>query len=347
MSVVNLIDIFTQQAEACEALGSAFTGNLCRLFAANLTGETAVGRLCLNWPGNPESSADNVPLRLCGGFHAIVLSGRDEKLAGLYPPHIDTPLLWSEAFRVLKTHEAFLLKWMESPPQTNEVSRSAILWPAFMEVARLTELPLRLLEVGASGGLNLQAHRFGYNLSGQAYGDGASTLQLKPEWRGDEPNSHPVEIASQEGCDLNPLDPTDQADILRLRSYVWPDQIERKQRMDAALNIAQEHPIRVEKADAVEWLSRKLAAPVKGVCTLVFSTVAWQYLPIEARDAGEAVILAAARKTNGEKSPLAWLRFEADGKAPGGGVSLQLWPQNINKSLGRADFHGRWIDWNR
>jgi len=258
--------VFLDQAEFCEAMGSHFTGALCRLFAANLTRETKLGALCLDWPGNPESSADNVPLRLCGGLHALVLSGRDEKLAAYYLPRSMVPPTWPEVLQVLKTHEAFLLDWMKSPPQTNEVSRSAVLWPVFMEIAKRTELPLRLLEVGASGGLNLQAHRFGYRLGESHCGELESALQLKPEWKGDEPNSHPVEIASQEGCDLNPLDPTNAEDILRLKSYVWPDQIERKQRMGAALKIAGEHPVKIEKADAVEWLATKLSKPFAPWC---------------------------------------------------------------------------------
>ncbi len=346
MEKVNLI--FLSQAEICETMGSNFTGALCRLFAANLTRETDVGALCLDWQGNPESSADNVPLRLCGGLHALVLSGRDEKLAAYYPPNSNAPPPWSEILKILDTHCAFLVEWMKSPPQTNEVSRSAVLWPVFMEIAKRTNLPLRLLEVGASGGLNLQAHRFGYQLGDIRCGELGSALQLKPEWRGDQPNSYPVEIASQEGCDLNPLDPSDGEDILRLRSYVWPDQIERKQRMDAALKIAGDHPVKVEKADAVEWLERELSKLQDGVCTVVFSTIAWQYLPKEARAAGEAVILTAAERTDRE-SPLCWVRFEADENSPGGGIRLQLWPDlsvhGLDKSFGRGDFHARWIDW--
>jgi len=58
------------------------------------------------------------------------------------------------------------------------------------------------------------------------------------------------------------------------------------------------------------------------------------------------VIMAAANKA---KPPLAWVRFEADGKSPGGGIRLQMWsdlsPGELDKSFGRADFHARWIDW--
>ena len=86
---------FAIQAEACEVLGSAFTASLCRRFGAHLSQDTAVGRLCLGWSGDPSPSADSVPLRLCGGMHALVLSGRDAKLAEHYPPHGEIAPQWA------------------------------------------------------------------------------------------------------------------------------------------------------------------------------------------------------------------------------------------------------------
>ena len=60
---------------------------------------------------------------------------------------------------------------MTLPPQTNEVGRSGIVWPAMMAIANETGVSLRLLEVGASGGLNLQMDRFAYRFGGREAGD--------------------------------------------------------------------------------------------------------------------------------------------------------------------------------
>ena len=205
-------------------------------------------------------------------------------------------------------------------------------------------MPLRLLEVGASGGLNLQADKFGYSLGSVEAGLTYSLLHLSPEWHGETVRQSHVEIASRAGCDLNPLNPSDEFDALRLRSYVWPDQADRQKRLNAALEIARMHPVTVENMDAVEWLKRELEEAAPGMCTVVYSTIAWQYLPPDAQAAGEAVLSAAAKRATSD-APLAWLRFETDGKTPGGGVRLQVWPQGIDASLGRADFHARWVDW--
>src|SRR5436309_2284077 len=48
-----------------------------------------------------------------------------------------------------------LRELIDLPVQTNEVGRCAALLGGFLEVARTTGLPLAILEVGSSGGLNL------------------------------------------------------------------------------------------------------------------------------------------------------------------------------------------------
>lgn len=60
------------------------------------------------------------------------------------------------------------------------------------------------------------------------------------------------------GCDLNPLDPALDSDRLTLRSLVWPDQENRLAMREAALDLAQKTPARVDREDAAEWLAAQL-----------------------------------------------------------------------------------------
>ena len=340
-----VLDAFFTQAEVCGPMGSTFTAGLCSTFGENLDHATKVGVFCLDWEGDPGPSADSIPLRICGGLHALVLSGRDPELARHYPPHkMDAPD-WEQIQFALVEHEAFLLDWMQSPPQTNEVSRSSVIWPALMTIAEKAGKPLQLLEVGASGGLNLQSSRFGYDLGGLHCGNLDSQLQLQPEWKGAEPLISTPQIAHRHGCDLNPLDPQNADDELRLRSYVWPDQVQRKARMDAALDIAKANPAPVDRQDAIVWLAHHLANLPEQTCTVIYSTIAWQYLPESARATGARMIFECGESLQGSSKELAWLRFEADGNAPGGGIQLQMWPNGVDCLLGRADFHARWVDW--
>jgi len=58
-------------------------------------------------------------------------------------------------------------------------------------------------------------------------------------------------VASTAGVDLNPLDPTDPDDALRLQAYLWPDQPERLTRTQAAITAA---TVPVTQGDAIDWL---------------------------------------------------------------------------------------------
>ena len=48
--------------------------------------------------------------------------------------------------------EPDLLLWLDHPPQTNEVGRSAVLMSGLLVIADLFPQPVELLELGASAG---------------------------------------------------------------------------------------------------------------------------------------------------------------------------------------------------
>jgi hypothetical protein len=100
----------------------------------------------------------------------------------------------------------------------------------------------------------------------------------------------------------------------------------------------------VERADALEWLPRELAKPAEGTVRVIYHSIAWQYLPPEARAKGEAIIAEAGSKAT-DAAPLARLQMEADDNPDGATISLQIWPGGALRELGRADFHGRWVKW--
>ena len=77
---------------------------------------------------------------------------------------------------------------------------------------------------------------------------------------------------------------------------------------------------------------------------LIYHTIAWQYFPPGAQARGTALIETAGAQATATR-PLAWLRMENDGDAAGAALSVRLWPGDAHIALGRADFHGRWINW--
>lgn len=336
---------FGKQAEACDALGSPFTARLCRLLPGLLDAATETGRRVLAWPGDPR--ADALPLRLCGGLHRLVIAGRDPALAAAYPPNdVGDDALSAAVAAALRRHDAALSAALDSPPQTNEIARSGMLLPGFLAVARQTGLPLALAEIGSSGGLNLLFDRFSYRYGALSWGDPASPVRIEPEARPvPPPLDGEIAVASRHGCDIAPIDVATTEGRTRVRSYVWADQDARLRRLDGAIALARLHPFSLEKADAADFVARRIAARPPGAAFVLFHSIMWQYLPRGTKDAIIGLLdEAGARATRA--APLARLRMEPrdprDGWAT---LSLTTWPGGETRRLAKCDFHGRWIEW--
>jgi hypothetical protein len=318
---------------------------LCATLGTSLDRSTEVGRLILDWPGRPEAGADNVTLRLCGGLHFLVRSGAAPELASCYPPNpAPNPERLREMLdRVLRDRGDSLRLWLDSPPQTNEVGRSAVLMAGLMAVAERYKHPVVLLELGASAGLNLLLDRYGYDLGGVAAGDPASPLRMRPQWKGPPPPVAPVTVAGRSGVDLRPIDARRDGD--RLLAYVWPDQPDRLARLETALGIAGSDPPAVDQGDAADWIEAKLAAPpVVGTIRVVLHSIAYQYFPEQVQARIEAAIEQAGAAAN-EQEPLAWLRFEMLGEDERPSLRLRLWPGGSDRLLAWAHPHGKSIRW--
>ncbi|MFM7335906.1 MAG: DUF2332 domain-containing protein, partial [Tabrizicola sp.] len=199
-------------------------------------------------------------------------------------------------------------------------------------------LPLILSELGASTGLNLLWDHYALRIGNQTFGPPTPALTLTPDWTSPLPPDASPTILDRRGVDLNPLDP--ETDRLRLLAYLWPDQPDRLARARTALDLAARLRPQIDRADAADWLETRLATPAPGALHLIYHTVAWQYFPPATQTRA-----LAAMKAAGDHSPIARVSMETDGQSPGASLTLTLWPGNETVPLGRADFHGRWVDW--
>ena len=336
-----VVQAFTAQAAHCANLDSPFLARLCTLLATREWPAGPIRDRIFSWPGNPSHRADAVPLRLCGALHALRLKG-DAALMLAYPPHdVSDEDLWRAVGAALTDHAAEIDRFIDSPPQTNEVRRAGGIIAAAHWLHARHPLPFRLTELGASGGLNLMFDHFALALPGKTLGPQVPALTLTPTWTGPLPPDSAPRIVERTGFDLNPLNPAVPDDALRLQAYLWADQPHRMDLTRAAMKVATGPVIR---ADAIDGLTPRLTH-VPGQLHLVYHTIAWQYFPFERQAMGRDRI-AAAGATATADNPLAWLGMEADGTdAPGAALTLRIWPGDITVQLGRMDFHGRWIDW--
>lgn len=313
-------------------------GQLCRLLGERLQAGTPLTDRLFGWPGELGPRGDSVPLRLCGALHAVRLQG-DATLLAHYPPNqIDDDILWGAISATLVTHAKFIDDFINSAPQTNEVRRASALIAAAHVIAAMAPHPMRLSELGASAGLNLNWDHFALKARGQRFGASDAALTLTPEWSGPLPPRAAPKIVQRRGVDLNPVDPV--ADKLRLMAYLWPDQPERLTWTQSALDLP---PAPMDRGDAIDWLAPRLAH-VSGQTHMIYTTIAWQYFPAEKQAEGIKLIEAAGARATPD-TPLAFVQMENDGGTHGAALTLRMWPGDIAMDLGRVDFHGRWVEW--
>ena len=152
--------------------------------------------------------------------------------------------------------------------------------------------------------------------------------------------SRPDNIAA---ADNTPSDnPTTDDGVVTLRGFLWPDQVHRRERLDAAIEIARRTPATVDAADAGAWVEEQLAAPVHGVATVVYHSIVLQYLPRASFDRMRAALHDAGRRATAE-APLHWLRMEPAGTVAD--IRLQSWPHGEDRLLGTSGFHGPPVEW--
>lgn len=328
----DLSELFRQQAEACERLGSPFMHRLLTLCGERLRPGHPVSDRLLTWEGDATALGAAIALRLAGALHALVLTGSDIGLTAAYPPiEVDDETLWAAIEAALTTHQPHVLHWLDSAPQTNEVRRStAMIAATQILAARFPGLPFRISELGASAGLNLFFDRFALALpDGTARGASDPAITLTPDWTGPLPPKGNVTVADRRGVDLNPLSPYNPDARLRLKSYTWPDQPERLALLDTALSIAA--PV-VDRGDAAAWLSDRLATPTPGHINLVFHTIAWQYFPAATDAACRATLDAAGARATPD-APLAHLWVENEDGARFASVRLTVWPGDGTRQM--------------
>lgn len=285
-------------------------------------------------------------LRFLGAVHRLVLEGKAPGLASYYPSAGGARPVeeaWLPFRATVEEDAAALRQLILHPVQTNEVARSCGLVGGFLLVARETGLPLRLLELGASAGLNLRWDCYWYQAGSSEWGDTQSPIRFENAFaEGEPPFNVAPEIIERAGCDPNPLDPNLPETELTLASFIWADQVARFHRLRAALAIARRVPARLDVAGAAEWLEPQLITGAPGAATVVFHSIVMDYLPVEERDRLRELVQEAGRRAVAA-SPVVWLRMERGGEQAE--VRLTLWPGGDERLIATAAFHGPPVRW--
>jgi hypothetical protein len=338
-----LLETIETQRFGCEMSGSDLYSDILRFVSDDVARGGPIADLLE--PVAQAPFGDAVILRFMGALHLLVLEGRAPLLASQYPSVGGAPGRGlAEAVRsTAAEHRDEIALRLTQGVQTNEVGRSAALLGGYLELSRLG-LPLRVLEVGASAGLNLLFDRYRYEgADGAAFGPRESPLVFEQPWFARQPDLDlPLEVVERRGSDVAPIPIATEEGRQRLRSFVWGDQPERMARLDAALAVAQVTPPVVDRAPAPAWLRDHLDARRPGCTTVVAHSIMFQYLSDQERREMLAAIDGAGRAAAPE-APFAWLRLE-----PGGDqaeLRLTVWPGGTTHLLAKSSYHGPPVVW--
>jgi hypothetical protein len=355
--------------------------NDLRVWARDLPaqGSERYGTICAGLADDPQRAAIILgaspgfrsPLVLLAAVHHLLLTGARHELGAYYATIVGVPAaraiddgLYPAFAAFVDAHRDRLEDLVATrTTQTNEARRTVVTLPALGLVQGRARSPLVLLEVGASAGLNLVPDRYGYRIGTAPAGDQASPVQIDCAVQGDllPPIPPRLDIAWRAGLDLNPLDVRDASTRDWLRALTWPEQPDRLQLLDAALELARRDPPRLVRGDLVDDLPAVAAdAPPTGALVM---TCTWTlaYLEAERRRAfiGALADLAASEKRTiwlvaGEaESVVASLelgiaKMPSDGGFGHSTLTLHGFGpdgEREHRLLAIVHPHGRWIRW--
>ncbi len=356
----HLADDLRFQGASCAMLGSPVWAEVLRRMADDVAADGPTRDICAAHRDDRFGLA--IPLRLLSGLHELALTGASTRLAARLPSCTGTALdvsdgrvaddLWTAVTAAFSDHADALAAALDADVQTNEVARSAGLAVGLAAIRSMTGLPLHLFEIGTSAGLNLRVDHFHLDPSttipgAATLGGATSPVVLAGLWDTDPGFGNvpmgDLQIERRAGCDPAPIDPTTDAGVARLRSFIWPDQTTRDERLRAAIAVARAHPAELRRAPAGTFVPAVLAEPHPGAVAVIQHSIMWQYIDKEERPRiVEAIEAAGAAAT--PDAPVAWVAYEPAAGQPHAAVTLRLWPQAPEPTVvAHADFHGRWV----
>lgn len=275
------------QADYCRVDGSPISGAVCDAVADDLE---AHGPLADHFPATTRFG-DWIGVRVMGLVHRLAIERAAPGVAMCAPtlggsspfdatdPDTARSHFADAVVGALAAHPEALADALARVPQTNEPGRGRALRIA---LAR-SPLPVRLVELGASAGLNLRADHLPGDLSLEG---------------GPQPS-----IVLRRGCELAPVDPTTPAGRTWLSGFVWLDDTERFAALGHALDVAQRVPAEIVAADIAEFV--ETLSVESGTVTVVWHSAVWPYLDPTTRQRVDAS-LAALGATATADAPL-WL----------------------------------------
>ncbi|WP_245946834.1 DUF2332 domain-containing protein [Paenibacillus cellulosilyticus] len=293
-------------------------------------------------PGQP------VPNMLLGAVHYLLLSGIDHPLADYYPSiaaenALDPTRAIYEFATFCKQYEQEIIAILTSRlVQTNEVRRSAYLYPSFCVIYAIARKPLALIEIGTSAGLQLLWDQYGYCYDdNHIYGNKQSDLVITAEVRGDNAPfllEHSPPVTTRIGIDLHVNNLSEADDYQWLRALIWPENTDRIKRFEQAAAYSKRQPPTFIEGNGVALLPELATSISQNSALCIFHIHAANQFSQQDKAELEAHIQRLGKERdvyhlyNNMSDRSLHLDYYVDGK-------------EHRLTLAQTDGHGRWFRW--
>ena len=329
--VADLSALFARQAEAMAINGSPLYESICRFAALELSRPSALTQALEPW--SRSRVGDMIPLRVLAAAHRLVLERRAPALSLFYPTvggsipaDARSRQMCFDAFvTTLVDHKDELPELLAGPPQTNEIARACALAGVLHMVSAEWHLPIRLHECGASAGLHLRADHLRISGDGVEVGPIDSPVSLTDAWVGLSAPLADPHVIERVGVDRDPIDVTTTDGRLHLTSFLWPDQLDRYDRLRGAWKLVDEIPVDIVRGDLVEHLASLHLE--EGTALVVWHSSVWMYLTDAERREFDRCLTALARQASPEAPLIEVSReFYQDRIGTSFPVVIRAWP---------------------
>ena len=343
VSTDDILGAFKRQADYCRARDAGLTAAVIDAAAADIRAGGPMADLVEGFSEDPGRAA--LALRIAGAAHYLAIKDCAGPLQSMYQSLIapEPDALAAALAGLVCDHQPVCQSFASRPPQTNEINRLATLVPAFSEVVTAFDMPLDLYELGASGGLLLAADRASIDYGALTWGDGP--VGVKSDWRGSKPTLPArLNIRGRRGCDRNPIDYSDPEQLDIARSYIWPEDRDRRTRFESAIAATRNLDIRVDAADALDWLAAR-ELPKAGAVSVVFTSVFAVYLN-DTETARLSGLMAAIGARATLEAPVAFVQFEPEETLDfvTFHVDVTMWPGGERRRIAKSHAHGAWVE---
>ena len=339
------------------------SSDLCRIICERIAEDERVLRLMEVTP-----TEQRFPMLLLAVVHDLLLEGAAHplrafylSLGGRFPNEADLGQTFVD-FCMQHAH-IITAQLKHRATQTNEIGRVAALRPVLAQLSADGVSEIAIAEFGASAGLNLLLDQYEVRYTGGIVaGPGDPAVSIACELRGMPPPRAFLEgqlpkIVYRAGLDRRPVRLDSESEVRWLLACVWPDQIDRFRRTEAAIQVAKHEHLSVTAGLLPDDVPAFLAKVPREPHLCILTTWVLAYLSEEERTILDEHVSAVAQTRD-----LTWILAEsprflgahAESRAAHFGVHTdgtllmqRSYRDGARTDTALADMHGHatWMRW--